>query len=149
VRKKFMIVRRVTALFAIAVLGFFGAIICAQEGSQKAEGEDRPEHTRFDARDRASVGEWYKENRDHLPHGFRQEDQLNPKLESRLRIGEVLDPVLQAKTQPVEADLLQRLPPPPREDRYVALDGHLLLVNEKTWKVSDVLHFELDFGRPW
>lgn len=144
-----MMVRRLTALIAIAILGFFGAIICAQEGSQKAEGGNRAGHTRFDARDRASVGEWYKENRDRLPPGFREQDHLDSHLESNLRIGEILDPALRTKTQPVEADLLQRLPLPPWDNRYVALDGHLLLVNEKTWKVSDVLHFELDFGRPW
>jgi hypothetical protein len=43
---------------------------------------------------------------------------------------------------------VEKLPPPPDNYQYMVLDGHLLLVNEKTWNVSDVLHFELDFGRP-
>ncbi|HEV7968614.1 MAG TPA: hypothetical protein VGP19_13640 [Candidatus Acidoferrales bacterium] len=46
------------------------------------------------------------------------------------------------------SDLLEKLPAPPRDYRYLVLDGHLLLVQEKTWNVSDVLHFEVDFGRP-
>jgi hypothetical protein len=82
------------------------------------------------------------------PAGFREGDRLTPELESNLRVGGALNSDLRGRLQPAPADLIRRLPPPPPDDQYAALDGHLLLLNEKTWNVSDVLHFELDFGRP-
>ena len=143
-----MKIRRLIAIFAIMSLGLFGAIILAQERSTSADTTASGQHTRFDARDRELAGEWYRERQADLPSGFREEDRLTPNSESRLRVGEVLDSDLRGKIQPVSADLLQKLPLAPRNYRYVILDGHLLLVDERTWNVSDVLHFELDFGRP-
>jgi Ni/Co efflux regulator RcnB len=146
--KQLMIARRFAAVAAIASLGFFGAIILAKARSQNAAEPDRAQHTRFDARDRENIGEWYKEHQENLPRGFREDDRLPSNRESRLRVGEVLDSDLRSRTQPVPSDLLEKLPAPPRDYRYLVLDGHLLLVQEKTWNVSDVLHFEVDFGRP-
>jgi hypothetical protein len=143
----FTIFRRMIAIAAIASLGLFGAIILANEKGQNGD-RDRAPHIRFAARDRENEGDWYKEHRDDLPVGFRQEDRLTPSLESRLRVGEVLDPELRGRTEPVAGELLQKLPVAPRNYRYAVLAGHLLLVEEKTWNVSDVFHFELDFGCP-
>jgi hypothetical protein len=147
VLKKLMTIRRFAAVFAILSLGLFGAIILAQG---KIPSEDVPDHqhTRFDARDREIAGEWYRTHQVDRPAGFREGDRLTPVLESNLRVGEELDPDLRGRLQPAPADLIRRFPPPPTDDQYAALDGHLLLLNEKTWIVSDVLHFELDFGRP-
>jgi hypothetical protein len=144
----FTILRRVIAVVAIASLGLFGAIIFARENARSGDDRDRAPHTRFDARDRENAGEWYKEHRDDLPAGFREEDHLTPNLEAKLRVGEALDPELRSRTEPVPDELLEKLPSAPRNYRYVALAGHLLLVDERTWNVSDVFHFELDFGRP-
>jgi hypothetical protein len=143
-----MKIRRLIAIFAIMSLGLFGAIILAQERVPAGETSDRVQHTRFDARDREIAGAWYRERRGDFPEGFREEDRLTPNSELRLRVGEALDPDLRWRIQPVPNDLLEKLPPPARDSRYVILDGHLLLVDGKTWNVSDVLHFELDFGRP-
>jgi hypothetical protein len=143
-----MIVRRVIAILAIAVIGLFGAIILAEERYQNGGGQDSGLHTRLDARDRETAGQWYREHLGNLPAGFRLEDRLTPSWESALRVGEILRSDLRGRTLPVPADLLQKLPLPPRAYRYLVLDGHLLIVEEKTWNVSDVLHFELDFGRP-
>lgn len=144
----FTISRRIIAIAAVASLGLFGAIILAKEKGQNGDDRDRAAHTRFDARDRENAEEWYMEHRADLPVGFREEDRLTPDLEARLRSGEVLDPELRWRTEAVPGELLQTLPPAPRNHRYVALAGHLLLVDEKTWNVSDIFHFELDFGRP-
>lgn len=143
-----MTFRRLAAILAILSLGFFGAIILAQERVPNGDMPKGGQHTRFDARDRETAGEWYRASRVDLPTGFREEDRLTPELESKLRVGEALDTELRERIQPAPGDLVQKLPPPLRDCQYVALDGHLLLVNEKTWNVSDVLHFELDFGRP-
>ena len=140
--------RRLIAIFAMISLGLFGAIILAQERVPTADAPDRGQHTRFDARDRGIAGEWYKDHQADLTRGFRAEDRLAPSSESRLRVGEVLDSDLRSRIEAVPGDLLQKLPIPARNYQYAVLDGHLLLVDAKTWNVSDVLHFELDFGRP-
>jgi hypothetical protein len=143
-----MKIRRLAAIFAVLSLGFFGAIILARERVPSGDALERGQHTRFDARDREVAGEWYKANRVSLPAGFREQDRLTPELESKLRVGRALDSELRGRIEPAPVELVQKLPPPVRNHRYVALDGHLLLVDERTWNVSDVLHFELDFGRP-
>ncbi len=143
-----MIIQRLVAICAVALIGLFGVLILAQGHARNGADRTRDQHTRFDARDREIVGEWYKNHQDDLPAGFRAEDRLTPNSESSLRVSEALDPSLRSMVRPVPSDLLEKLPPPARDYRYAALDGHLLLLNEKTWNVSDVLHFELDFGVP-
>lgn len=147
-----MFIRRLIAVAAVALIGLFGALILAQGHGQRQDANFRPEvkHTRFDARDRANVGDWYRSSQQaqELPEGFRSSDRLSPASESRLRVGDILDPDLRSETRPLPAELLQKLSPPAGDYRYLILDGHLLLVQQKSWNVSDVLHFELDFGRP-
>jgi hypothetical protein len=144
-----MVTRRFFAVFAVALLGLFGAMIFAKERGGHSGLDSAPvQHLRFDARDRERVGEWYKDSQDDLPSGFQATDRLDPQSESRLRIGQVLDPDLRRKIAPVPPDLLAKLPAAPSGLRYESLDGHLVLLNERSWNVSDVLHFELDFGRP-
>jgi hypothetical protein len=143
-----MKIRRLVALSAIISLGLFGAIILAQERVATVDIPAHGQHLRFDARDRAIAGEWYKENQSDPPRGFREQDRLTPVTESMVRVGEQLGSNLRWRILPAPADLVQKLPPLPGNYQYMVLDGHLLLVNEKTWNVSDVLHFELDFGRP-
>ena len=144
-----MVTRRFLAVFAVALLGLFGAMIFAKErGGHSGLDSAAVQHLRFDARDRERVGEWYKERQDDLPQGFQEADRLDPQSESRLRIGQLLEPDLRRKIVPVTPDLLAKLPAVPSGLRYEALDGHLVLLNERSWNVSDVLHFELDFGHP-
>ena len=146
-----MIIRRFIAVAAVALIGLFGALILAQGHGQRQEADLRrgAQHTRFDARDRANVGDWYRarQQQNDLPNGFQSSDLLSSTSESRLRVGELLDPDLRSETLPVPSELLQKLPPAAGDYRYLVLDGHLLLVDQKSWTVSDVLHFELDFGR--
>lgn len=143
-----MIVRRFTAIVVIALFGLFGAMILAQDRGQDRDNRTHGQHTRFDARDRENVGEWYREHRNDPPPGFRDGDHLTARLESSLRVGDVLHSDLQQRAESVPADLLQILPASSPNLRYLVLDGHLLLVDVKTWNVCDVIHFELDFGRP-
>jgi hypothetical protein len=136
------------AIFGVVLSGLFGALILAQGHALNHEEARLSGHTRFDARDRQNIGRWYRDIQQHPPSGFLKSDELTPEQEANLRIGEPLDSGLRAMIQPVPDDLLQRLPPAASGQRYDALDGHLLLRSAKTWNVSDVLHFELDFGRP-
>lgn len=86
-------------------------------------------HTQFDDKDRQNTTDWYNQNKDHAPEGFRAEDRLTADQESRLKEGAVLDPDLRAQVHPVPADLGSRLPAPPSDHRYVAIGGHVGLID--------------------
>jgi hypothetical protein len=143
-----MLVRRFIAIVAVALIGLFGVLILARGSgrSQGAEDVTRAQHKRFDVRDRENVGEWYKGHQGNLPPGFQAEDRLSPSSEAKLRIGEIMNPELRPMVRPAPVDLLRKLPPAATGYRYEILNGHLLLLEDRTWNVSDVLHFELDFG---
>jgi hypothetical protein len=86
-------------------------------------------HHKFDDHDREITRSWCAENRDRLPAGFRPDDRLSPEIEARLRVGSVLDVELKSRVVPLPTDLLKRLPPPPVDLHYVALGGHVALLD--------------------
>jgi len=108
--------------------------------------DDRELHTKFDNRDRQAARKWYNEHSENLPKGFRDADRLNPEEESRLQVGVALEPEARKKVRPAPVDLLRRLPPPPRHYRYAILDEHLLLVEDRTWNISDIIHLHVGEG---
>lgn len=107
---------------------------------------DRESHTKFDNRDRQAARKWYNEHRENLPQGFRDEDRLRPEEESRLQLGVALDANTRKRVRPAPVDLLRRLPPPPRHYRYALVNEHLLLVEDRTWNISDIIHLHGDEG---
>jgi Ni/Co efflux regulator RcnB len=113
------------------------AALIALSGTTKAQ--ERGGHTQFDDHDQQVARDWYKEHRDHPPAGFRDNDRLSSDEESRLREGEVLDRNLRKKVHSAPHDLTRRLPPPPRNHRYVAIGGHVGLVDDKN-RVKAVIH---------
>ena len=62
-----------------------------------------------------------------------------PDEEGHLHQGAVLDPDLRSKVRNVPSDLRQRLPPPPSKHRYVAIGGHVALIDHGN-QVKDVIH---------
>ena len=102
---------------------------------------DRPQ---FDDYERGSSRDWYDAHRDHRPVGFRDRDRLSRELESRFRVGVVLDPELRRRMHPAPADLLVTLPPPPRHYRYVVVGEHVCMVDDG-YRLADVIHVELNF----
>ena len=86
-------------------------------------------HYKFDTHDHEITRAWCVEHRDRLPVGFRTVDRLSPQLEARLRIGSVLDVQLRPLIQPVPVDLVRLLPPPPVDLRYMAIGGHVALLD--------------------
>lgn len=122
---------------------------CGSGGSDRALGydgpgsrtthQDRGGHTQFDDHDQQVARDWYKEHKDHPPAGFRNKDRLSSDEESRLREGEVLDRNLRRKVHSAPHDLTRHLPPPPHNHRYVAIGGHVGLVDDKN-RVKAVIH---------
>jgi Ni/Co efflux regulator RcnB len=119
-----------TIVAAAALIALSGPTTQAQE---------RGGHTQFDDHDQQVARDWYTQHKDHPPAGFRNNDRLSADEESRLREGEVLDRNLRRKVHSAPHDLTRRLPPPARNHRYVAIGGHVGLVDDK-YRVKAVIH---------
>lgn len=107
--------------------------------SQDRRDQNAQGHTQFDEKDRQTTTDWYNQHKDHPPAGFRSQDRLSTDEESRLREGAVLDKDLRRKVHPVPTDLGRRLPPPPSDHRYVAIGGHVGLI-DNNFQVKAVIH---------
>jgi Ni/Co efflux regulator RcnB len=117
------------AIAAAAVLAFSGAMALAQTGG----------HDRFDDHDQQVTRDWYNQHKDHPPVGFRNEDRLSADEEARLREGAVLDKRLRHKVHAAPPELVRELPPPARNHRYVAIGGHVGLIDNRN-HVKAVIH---------
>jgi len=126
----FMKIHRLLAAAATAILALTGsaALAQAQQG-----------HTQFDAHDQQVTRDWYNQNQAHPPAGLRNQDRLSADEESRLREGATLDKGLRKKVHPAPPELSRRLPPPPNNHRYVAIGGHIGLI-DNNFQVKSVIH---------
>jgi Ni/Co efflux regulator RcnB len=102
--------------------------------------EGRPESTQFDDHARQTVRDWYGQHQNRPPAGLRPQDRLSAAQESRLQPGRRLDPALRQREHAVPGDLSRRLPPPPPNHRYVAIGGHVGLVDDVNHILRDVIH---------
>jgi Ni/Co efflux regulator RcnB len=126
------------AVGATTMLALAGTTAFAQDRGQR-EDQNRQGHTQFDDHDQQVTRDWYNQHQDHPPAGLRSQDRLSSDEESRLREGAVLDQGLRRKMHPAPADLRRRLPPPPNNHRYVAIGGHLGLI-DNGYQVKGVIH---------
>ncbi len=120
------------AAIAAAILALSGSTALAQD-------RDRQGHTQFDDHDQKAAHDWYDKNKQHPPAGFRDQDRLSPEEESRLHEGTVLDKDMRRKVHSAPRDLARQLPPPPSNHRYVAIGGHVGLIDNK-FQVKAVIH---------
>ena len=100
--------------------------------------QDR-EHTQFDEHDQKVAHDWYNQHQDRPPAGFRNQDRLSADEESRFREGAVMDHDLRRKAHSAPPDLVRQLPPPPSNHRYVAVGGHVGLI-DNNYNVKAVIH---------
>ena len=96
----------------------------------------------YSGHDRDIIRGWYREQDGNLPPGLAKKDRLPPGLEKQLERKGTLPPGLQKKLQPCPVELERRLPPPPPGYSHTIIEGHIVLVNRKTWAVLDVFHIE-------
>lgn len=123
---------------AAALLMLSGTAALAQERSERDE-QNRQGHTRFDDHDQQVARDWYNQHRDHPPVGFRDRDRLSAEEESRLQEGAALDRNFRRRVHSIPRDLARRLPPPPRNHRYVAIGSHVGLIDDQ-YHVKAVIH---------
>ena len=124
---------RLLVAAAAAILALTGSAALAQE-RRNDQG-----HTQFDEHDQQVTHDWYNKNQEHPPAGLRNQDRLSPDEESRLHEGGKLDKDLRRKVHPAPPELARQLPPPPRDHRYVAIGGHVGLIDNK-YEVKGVIH---------
>ena len=101
--------------------------------------QDRQGSTQFDDHARQTAHDWYSQHQNRPPVGFRSQDRLSPDQESRLQPGRPLDPDLQKRTHAVPRDLSRQLPQPPSNHRYVAIGGHVGLVDDASHILRDII----------
>jgi Ni/Co efflux regulator RcnB len=124
------------AVCAAVLLAFAGAVALGQEREQRS---DQRGHTQFDDHDQQVARDWYGQHRDHPPAGLRDEDRFSADEESRFREGVVLDKNLRKKMHAAPHDLTRHLPPPAPHHRYVAIGGHIGLIDNRD-QVKAVIH---------
>jgi hypothetical protein len=85
------------------------------------------------------VTNWFRDNRSGLPPGLAKRDRLPPGLEKQLRERGTLPPGLQKKIQPLPVALERQLRPLPTGWRRVVIAGNVILMNERTATVYDII----------
>lgn len=89
--------------------------------------------------EREHIRHWFHVNRSSLPPGLATREQLPPGLQRHLQKNGVLPPGLQKKVQPLPAQLEQELPKLPAGYRRYVIVGHVILVEERTAKIIDIV----------
>ncbi len=122
-----------TALLALASVPAM-----AQDGGRRDD-QNRNGHTQFDDHDQQVTRDWYNKHKDHPPAGLRNQSRLSADEESRFHEGAKLDKDLRRKVHPAPPDLRRELPAPPSDHRYVAVGGHVGLI-DNNFNVKAVIH---------
>jgi Ni/Co efflux regulator RcnB len=126
------LITKVTIIAAAAIFMLGVSSVSAQDRRDQG-------HTQFDEKDRQTTNDWYNQHKDHPPAGLRSQDRLSADQESRLREGAPLDKDLRRRVHPVPRDLERQLPPPATDHRYVAIGGHVGLI-DNNFQLKAVIH---------
>jgi Ni/Co efflux regulator RcnB len=112
----------------------------SRAGAQNRSDRNRQGQTQFNAHDQQTTRDWYAQHQTRPPTGFRPQDRLSPDQETRLQPGRALEPDLQRRVHPVPRTLSRQLPAPPRNHQYVAIGGHVGLMDRTTRVLRDIIH---------
>jgi Ni/Co efflux regulator RcnB len=128
-----------TGVIALVLLTATASAQARNAERRPAGTQNRQGQTQFNAQDRQATNAWSNQHQARPPVGFRPQDRLSPALESRLQVGSRLDPQLQKRVHPVPSDLRRQLAAPAPNYRYVAVGGHVTLLDKKN-QVHDIIH---------
>jgi Ni/Co efflux regulator RcnB len=121
-----------------AILAMSGSAAVAQDSRQQG-GQNRTGNTQFDDHTQQVARDWNNQHQKKPPAGLRSQDRLSAEQESRLHEGAVLDKDMRKRVHPAPRDLERQLPPPPSNHRYVAIGGHIGLI-DNSYQVKAVIH---------
>ncbi len=93
----------------------------------------------FTPEERIIVTDWFRTGRTDLPPGLAKRDRLPPGLEKHLRERGTLPPGLQKRVQPLPFELERQLHHLPRGYRRVVIGGNVVLMNEETSIIFDII----------
>ena len=96
----------------------------------------------FDDHARQTTQDWYKQHQNNAPVGLRSRDRLTPAQESRLEVGKPIPQDLRSRVHTAPRDLTRQLPPPPAHHRYVAVGGHVGIVNDVSHVLADIVRLQ-------
>ena len=93
----------------------------------------------FTTQETTLIKNWFVTNRSGLPPGLAKRETLPPGLEKQLREKGTLPPGLQKKIQPLPVALEKQLTPLPTGYRRVVIAGNVIVMNEKTSLIYDIV----------
>ena len=93
----------------------------------------------FTSQQRTLITSWFRDSRSNLPPGLAKRDRLPPGLEKQLRERGTLPPGLQKRWQPLPGDLDRQLPRLPAGYKRGVVAGHVILMNDKTALIVDII----------
>jgi hypothetical protein len=93
----------------------------------------------FTEQERVVVKKWFGSHHSNLPPGLAKRDRLPPGLEKQLRERGTLPPGLQKRVQPLPFELERQLRKLPTGYRRVVIGGNVILMNEKSATIYDII----------
>ena len=87
------------------------------------------------------IRDWFAQpvNTSNLPPGLAKRETLSPGLERQLQRNGTLPPGLQRRVQPLPIALEQQLPPVPVGMRRIVIGVHVVLLQEATSRIADLI----------
>ncbi len=111
-----------------------------EDEARQRDREDLPESKIiFTEEERTIVIHWFRTDRSDLPPGLAKRDHLPPGLEKHLRERGTLPPGLQKRMQPLPIELERQMRRLPSGYRRVVISGDVILMNERTSVVYDII----------
>ncbi len=141
-----------------AVLAAFLSLSCfsalSARHSDKGKGRDKsagdkvrevlpPSEPVFTVHERTVIEGWYHNGHGGLPPGLAKKDQLPSGLAKHLRKHGTLPPGLMKKVQPLPVGLERQLVVLPTGYRRVTVGGSIVLMNEKTALIYDIVRIAI------
>jgi Ni/Co efflux regulator RcnB len=127
------------AMAATAAILALSGMAVAQDAQDKERNSRDRATTQLNSHDQQVTRDWYNQHQDHPPAGLRSGDRLSGDQESRLREGAVIDKDMRRQVHPAPPDLTRHLPPPPSQHRYVAIGGHIGVI-DNGYQVKALVH---------
>jgi hypothetical protein len=118
----------------------------AADAKQKAEEAERErqaaEGRAFGKDHEKKIRGWFAnpQNLQGLPPGLAKREELPPGLQRQLQRNGTLPPGLQKRIQPLPANLEKQLPKPPDGVKRVVVAGNVILLEERTSKILDIMN---------
>jgi hypothetical protein len=132
----------ILTLFTASVLAWTG--LAGAQNNKKTTGDKvrealPPSERIFTTQEITIIKTWFRDNRSGLPPGLAKKEKLPPGLEKQLQKNGQLPPGLQKKIQPLPVSLERRLRVLPTGYRRVVIAGNVILMNEKTAVIYDII----------